>query len=552
MAGKDARSVISKVFAAAGYQPHQIAGVLAHAERESGFNPTAIGDKGASKGLFQWQGPRLRALEQFAKENGGRPFDPEVQAQFAVHELQTSEKGAGDKLMNARDPREASLAMNRYERFSHNGGWKAGDKGESGERIKSAMRFAGDENTNVASKSSPFDQAAQSVTDYMNNSTPGKRLQADYINKTAPKPLEKEIAQAVAQNDQVASYVPKGPGNKVTYGDNNGAHVTDDADFHQAVDDITHPRHDPRLNPHIPETDDAPFDYPNKLKVDPEEDQSDPLVQQASIRIPRAEAKPPKINVARDAEDAARAADDGMPEAPQLLGQEKPRVSAQPKPPKPTTEEDMIRQILREEQLGEDVARQTGLDPQGNALSSENVLNPQPNAFSRAALIGGASAPAALLATDKSPNVGNNDPVVQEVQQKVGATPPAQPPVDPNWLLEALGDTVMPAVAHAAATDPTVAPAADTVAKSVVKSMAVRNAGGDQTNDGGYYQRLASQQGYTGDSPEMLRAVQMDQSGQQPPQNPMAMQTVPMPQSKPQDMPIDISSFINGGGFEVG
>jgi hypothetical protein len=41
-------------------------GMVANIYGESGFNPNAVGDNGASYGLFQFQGSRRRALERFA------------------------------------------------------------------------------------------------------------------------------------------------------------------------------------------------------------------------------------------------------------------------------------------------------------------------------------------------------------------------------------------------------------------------------------------------------------------------------------------------------
>ena len=51
--------------------PHAHAlGMLANIRGESSFNPTAVGDNGNSYGLFQHNGPRRRALFDFA---GGTP-----------------------------------------------------------------------------------------------------------------------------------------------------------------------------------------------------------------------------------------------------------------------------------------------------------------------------------------------------------------------------------------------------------------------------------------------------------------------------------------------
>lgn len=78
-------------------------GLAANLGQESAFDPNAVGDEGKSRGLGQWQGPRLKALQRFAKERGaplnelGLP-PPEVQLDFLVHELGTTERRVRDKL----------------------------------------------------------------------------------------------------------------------------------------------------------------------------------------------------------------------------------------------------------------------------------------------------------------------------------------------------------------------------------------------------------------------------------------------------------------------
>lgn len=122
-----------------GYNDVQVAGVLAHVQHESSFNPNASGDKGAAAGLFQWN-DRRPAMEAWTSANGYSPSSVQGQMAFFHHEMATTENGAYRQLSQATTPAEASLAMNSYERFS---GHKNSYGGESLNRINTANKIAG-------------------------------------------------------------------------------------------------------------------------------------------------------------------------------------------------------------------------------------------------------------------------------------------------------------------------------------------------------------------------------------------------------------------------
>ena len=65
------------------------AAIVGNAQKESfaRLDPTAIGDGGASLGVFQWQGSRRTALEEYARQLGTSPTDRETQMKFFVNEL---------------------------------------------------------------------------------------------------------------------------------------------------------------------------------------------------------------------------------------------------------------------------------------------------------------------------------------------------------------------------------------------------------------------------------------------------------------------------------
>lgn len=95
----------------------QAAGLVGNLGFESGaagpqaFN-LAGGGRGA-QGLAQWRGDRIAAAEKFV---GGPVLSAsrEQQREFVVRELQTTEFGALERLRQARDVAEATLAVRRY------------------------------------------------------------------------------------------------------------------------------------------------------------------------------------------------------------------------------------------------------------------------------------------------------------------------------------------------------------------------------------------------------------------------------------------------------
>jgi hypothetical protein len=102
-----------------GYTPQAAAGMVGNAAQESGFKTGAIGDGGAAMGLWQWNGPRKKALVNFAMDKGQDPASPDLQMDFLHYELGTSYKKT-QKLINAmKDPAHAALVFsNTFERPS--------------------------------------------------------------------------------------------------------------------------------------------------------------------------------------------------------------------------------------------------------------------------------------------------------------------------------------------------------------------------------------------------------------------------------------------------
>jgi hypothetical protein len=96
-------------------------GLVGQLSQESGFNTHAVNagdgtDGSDSIGMGQWNGKRARALRAFAANQGKPADDFETQLDFVVHELGTTEKGAGNRLKAARTVEEATAAAIGYER----------------------------------------------------------------------------------------------------------------------------------------------------------------------------------------------------------------------------------------------------------------------------------------------------------------------------------------------------------------------------------------------------------------------------------------------------
>jgi hypothetical protein len=100
-----------------GVPMHVAQGIAMNVADESGFNPTAVGDNGNAYGLAQWNGPRMRALYDFAAQAGVDPSDPNLQLDFLMYELQGPEAGAWSRLQGAQTPGEAAaIFLNDFER----------------------------------------------------------------------------------------------------------------------------------------------------------------------------------------------------------------------------------------------------------------------------------------------------------------------------------------------------------------------------------------------------------------------------------------------------
>jgi hypothetical protein len=101
-----------------GVPEHVAQGVAMNFQDESGLD-TGIQEKAplagrGGFGLAQWTGPRRIALEDFARSQGKRIDDPELQLDYFMHENQNYEAPAWKTVMNAPTAQDAAVAFVKH------------------------------------------------------------------------------------------------------------------------------------------------------------------------------------------------------------------------------------------------------------------------------------------------------------------------------------------------------------------------------------------------------------------------------------------------------
>lgn len=118
---------------ARGFNPAQAAALAGNIEQESSFDPNSTNAASGAYGLLNWRGPRLAALQAYAKSTGRAASDPDAQLDYLVTEMQGPEAKNAAAFLGSGDVTAANDALAPYIRY--------GAK-ESGNRLQYAQDFA--------------------------------------------------------------------------------------------------------------------------------------------------------------------------------------------------------------------------------------------------------------------------------------------------------------------------------------------------------------------------------------------------------------------------
>lgn len=176
-----------------GWSKEQAAGIVGNLLGESSLNTGAVNpgdgaDGSDSIGLAQWNGPRARALKQFAADQGKDWRDLELQLDFIDHEIRSSpsERKAFEALKNASDVTSAAEAFIMYERPA------GSDKGaRNAHNYEGRVKFA-------------HQAAGETIRpDWFTKQTPERQLQLENMAASREREIQaQEVAELKATQSQ--------------------------------------------------------------------------------------------------------------------------------------------------------------------------------------------------------------------------------------------------------------------------------------------------------------------------------------------------------------
>lgn len=217
--------VLTKKAIDLGYAPGGAAGITQNIIRESGGDPTQIGDSGTSAGLFQHHNERRTALEAYAKSHGKDATDPDVQFQFADDEMKRDYPKLRAKLMDPKTTTEEAESAFRtiFER-------PAAGTGPGGAQAISSGKFRfSDYALNQYANRPDTDVVWMKPSDYL-DLTPDLGGGPDGATDAKSSKAYKELRASLAKGDAVEAIptldVENGPA---------GAKVVDQDGRHRAL-----------------------------------------------------------------------------------------------------------------------------------------------------------------------------------------------------------------------------------------------------------------------------------------------------------------------------
>jgi len=215
------KSIIADEFRKAGYSEVAISGWLGRTTRESSFNPNARrkNDAGPGKdsyGIMQWNRERLEALKAFAAERGKPVSDLRTQAQFAVHETQTTHKNIGERFKNAKTVKDAVDAAMMYEnprgaskRVNGKTVWTPEQGMHYKETMEAANKFAGKKYTNLKPGEDPINAMRMLADSNTAESANLDQQSKDVVDQAAVNPEAGDIMSPEAIAKLAAAFLPK-------------------------------------------------------------------------------------------------------------------------------------------------------------------------------------------------------------------------------------------------------------------------------------------------------------------------------------------------------
>lgn len=187
-----------------GFTDIQAAGIMGNIQCESDFNPRAT-DGG--HGLFQWLGGRKANLYAFASD----PWDIDDQLAFMIHELNTSESAAYQKLKAAKTPEEAAYVFDVYyersaglstaRRMANAAAWYK--KYGSSNNVSSGLVADTAAETNATLKTQT-QKTVSTATSSKSTSTKKSNTSSEAKPKPKPKPKNNDTEKAKTTSDSAS------------------------------------------------------------------------------------------------------------------------------------------------------------------------------------------------------------------------------------------------------------------------------------------------------------------------------------------------------------
>lgn len=127
-----------------GLSREQAAALVGNLQKESSLITNNINEGEQAFGLMQWRGDRFKNLQNYAVQQGKQWTDPGVQADFALHEMRTTEANNAQRFLQATDLTSANDALHAVIRYR--------DRSEAAQRGQFAQQAYG-QTQNVENKS---------------------------------------------------------------------------------------------------------------------------------------------------------------------------------------------------------------------------------------------------------------------------------------------------------------------------------------------------------------------------------------------------------------